>query len=280
MTIQEAIILGIIQGLTEFLPISSSGHLVLFQHLFGFKEPMLAFDIAVHCGTLLAVFVYFAKDLLQIFLQSFLFLIRWPFVRDRKQLFEKYPYALTGGFILLASIPTFIIAFVLLEGFEFFFGSILSVGIAWMGMGVLLLVSRRFQEGDRPLNLLNHRDAFLIGIVQGISIMPGISRSGATILTGMACGMNKEAAAKFSFWIAIPAILGAAIFKMEEGMHWVTSQAPLLLAGFGAATLTGFLAIYFLLNLLRRGKLFIFGYYCLAMGLFTVIYRFLPVSFS
>ena len=272
MSLLEAILLGIVQGLTEFLPISSSGHLVLFQNILGMKEPMIAFDIAVHWGTLAAVLIYFARDFFRMIGHTFLFLIHLPVKRNLDALFNQYPYALIFILVVLATIPTIVIAMVFQDAFEFFFGSLLAVGIAWIVMSIALIASRKFQEGYRSMNLMNHRDAFLIGIAQGISIMPGISRSGVTILLGMFLGLEKKEAARFSFWIAVPTIIGAGIFKRHEGIEFYNNHGMILVAGFMAAAITGFFAIAFLLRIIQHGKFYIFGYYCLAIGLLTLIY--------
>jgi len=241
ITIPKAILLGIIQGLTEFLPVSSSGHLVLFQHLLGMNEPMVVFDIVVHWGTLLAVLIYFSKDIFQMIRQSILFLWYWPRVRNLDTLFHQYPYAMVAFFVILSTLSTALLAFGFKDAIEYFFESVPAVGIAWILMGILLLGSRRFQSGDRGLDMLNNRDAFFIGATQGISFIPGISRSGSTILMGLALGLKKEEAARFSFWIAIPAIVGAGILKMEEGIQFANSHGGPLLAGFIASAITGFL---------------------------------------
>ena len=158
------------------------------------------------------------------------------------------------------------------DAIEYFFESVPAVGIAWILMGIVLLGSRRFQSGDRGMDMLNTRDAFFIGAAQGISFIPGVSRSGATILMGLALGLKKDEAARFSFWIAIPAIVGAGILKMDEGIQFANLHGGPLLAGFIASAITGFFTITFFLKLIHKGKFFLFGYYCLAIGLFAVVY--------
>jgi len=276
MTILKAVILGVVQGLTEFLPVSSSGHLVLFQNLLGMKEPMLAFDIVLHLGTLVAVFIYFRKDFFEMIRQSFLFIVHLPRAADRQALFEKYPYALESSFVILSCIPTAVIGFVFKDAFEALFGSVLAVGVAWIVMSGILIASRWFQNGIRGLELMNHQDAFLIGLAQGVSIIPGISRSGSTILAAMLCGIEKKEAARFSFWMSVPAIIGAAAFELDEGLDFFAASPWTLAAGFIASAVVGYLTISFLLKLMQRGRFYLFGYYCLAVGLFTVIYFSVP----
>ncbi len=272
ITIEKAIWLGIVQGLTEFLPISSSGHLVLFQNLMGMSEPMLAFDVAVHLGTLLAVFLYFAKDICRMVTDTFAFLIRFPGTQNREALYQKYPYSLVTTYVIVATIPTIMVVVIFEEALTYLFSSLLAVGIAWIMMSFILMASRKFQIGDRPLNLMNSRDAFIIGVAQGIAVIPGISRSGSTILAGMAMGLERGESAKFSFWIAIPAIIAAGTLQWKEGLELYQNHRLELFAGFGASAVTGLLAIAILLQAARRGKLYLFGYYCFAIGSFTIIY--------
>ncbi len=276
MNVFEAIFLGVVQGLTEFLPVSSSGHLVLFQNLLGMKEPMLGFDLVLHLGTLVAVFIYFRRDFLQMIQQSVLFLMQFPGSKDRGALYEQYPYALEAGMVVLACVPTVLIGIAFKDAFETLFGSVFAVGVAWIVMSFILIASRKFPKGDRTLNLMNHQDAFLIGLAQGVSIIPGISRSGSTILGGMLCGIEKKEAARFSFWLSVPAILGAFIFKLDDGIDFFQTNPLALVSGFLASAVVGYITIAFLLNIMVRGRFHLFGYYCLAIGLFTVIYFGLP----
>lgn len=280
MTVLHAILLGIVQGLTEFFPISSSGHLVVIQHFFGLKQDMLAFDIVVHWGTLLAVLIYFWKDILRLMADTLLFFVKFPFKRSTEPIFRAHPFAVPGCFILLSTAATGIIAMVFREGFESLFGSVISVGICWLITGVFLLLSRRFQNGDRTLLEMNHQDSFVIGLVQGFAIMPGISRSGATVITGMAMGLEKEDAARYSFFLAIPAILGAGFLEFHSAVALLTQYPVAVCSGFCAAAVSGYLGILFLLRLIRSGKFFIFGFYCLTAALLVLIYGLVRLSIS
>ena len=194
MGIFQAIIFGIVQGITEFFPISSSGHLVILQALMGLKEPQLAFDIFLHLGTLLSILIFFRKDILRLF-------------GEDKRLFL---------LLVIASIPTFIIGFLFKDTVERFFampkvvGSMLGLTGAWLVLASLYTKRQPVKKGPGILN------SILIGIAQGVAIMPGISRSGATIATGILTGLDRELSFKFSFLLAIPAILGASILKAHE----------------------------------------------------------------
>jgi undecaprenyl-diphosphatase len=266
MNVSQAIFLGAVQGITEFFPVSSSGHLVFFQSLFGLKGDTLAFDIVVHWGTLLAVFIYFWKDIFALAKDTLLFSVRWPFKRNRAALFEAYPHALTGFFVMLTTVATGIMAFAFKEIFEFMFNSMLTVGGAWLVTGVCLILSRRFQYGQRGLLEMNHQDAFMIGLIQGIAIMPGISRSGATIMIAMYLGLERESAARYSFFAAIPAILGAGVLEMNETISFYNANTPCFLTGLVVSAILGCVGIHFLLKIVRAEKYHYFGYYCLVMA--------------
>jgi len=268
MILWQALALGVVQGLTEFLPVSSSGHLVLFQNLFGMKEPMLAFDIALHGGTLLAILLFFYQDIREIFSD---------FWMSIQKLVSKRPIApgLAPSHrglwvcILITLIPTGIMAVCFKQLFETVFSNLTFVAGAWFVMGILLILSERFQKGQKDLSVIHYGDAFWIGLVQGIALLPGISRSGSTILTGMLLGIKKEDAAKFSFLISIPAVAGAILMDLKHGLHYFSSNMTIVIAGFLAAAVTGYLVVRWLMGLIRQGRFFLFGYYCIAVSLFA-----------
>jgi undecaprenyl-diphosphatase len=263
MLLWQALALGIVQGLTEFLPVSSSGHLVLFQHLFGLKEPMLAFDVALHAGTLLALLIYFRKDVGAILAELFGFLKRRPCAcpvppRERN--------AALWLMIALTLVPTVAIAFLFKDSFENSFSDLASVGWQWIIMGVLLVLSVRIPEGKRPLERIGWWRSLLIGFAQALALIPAISRSGSTILAGMALGVKREDAAKFSFLISIPAIFGAVLLQLWHGAHYFSSHMGEVLAGFFASAISGYLVIKWLMGVIQRGRFSVFGYYCLLAG--------------
>ena len=272
MTLLQALILGTIQGLTEFLPVSSSAHLVLFQNLLGLHDPMLAFDVTVHGGTLLAIFLYYRRDISGMIGDTFFYLAGFFSARDRGPLLERTPSARLAGFVILASIPTGIIGLALKDFFESLFASVSAVGVAWVIMSVPLMLSQKFQRGTKRLDQMSRADALCVGLAQGVAIVPGISRSGSTILGGMWRGVEPKEAARFSFWVAIPAILGAGILEMKEAIHLFRANAPVLVAGFASSAVVGYLSIALLLRLIQRGKFFLFGFYCLAIGIFALLY--------
>lgn len=252
MSIFQAVILGVIQGITEFFPISSSGHLVIAQSLFGLEEPRLAFDIFLHLGTLLSVLIFFRNDIIRLF------------TTGRK----------LGFLLVVASLPTFIIALLFKDLVESYFGMPKQVGCmfiitgAWLAAAYFYDIFRRARATRQP-GLAN---SFIIGIAQGIAIMPGISRSGATISTGILAGLEKAEAVRFSFLLAAPAILGASVFKMRNIAQGATGADALsFIAGGVAAMLAGLAAIKFLLDLVKKGKLYYFAVYCILAGSFVII---------
>ena len=272
MFLWQSLVLGVVQGLTEFLPISSSGHLVLFQNIFGMKEPMMAFDIALHGGTLLAILAFFHRDILDILKDFMNSLQRAVSKKPASNANIQPPHRGLWVCILITLIPTGIMAVCFKHFFESAFSNLLFVAVAWFVMGLLLILSERFQQGQKDLSVIHYGDAFWIGLVQGIALMPGISRSGSTILAGMLLGIKKEDAAKFSFLISIPAVAGAIVLDLKEGLHYFLSPLAGVFAGFLAAAITGYLVIRWLMALIREGRFFLFGYYCIAVSLFALTF--------
>jgi len=254
MDIIHAIILGIMQGLTEFLPVSSSGHLVILQTLFGFNEPELLFDCAVHMGTLLAVLVYFFKDIKRIISSLILF--------DTNS-----PDFLLAINIVIASIPTAIIGFTFMDLFEKAFSSALTAGIMLCMTGIFLAITRLIPERhNKKVGILT---SLIIGTAQGIAIIPGISRSGATITCALACGLERELAFNFSFLLSIPAITGAFLLESLKIEH-VNNIIPLLLGTISSA-IVGILALKILTGMVKKGQLHYFSPYCILRGIVTII---------
>ncbi|HOW59851.1 MAG TPA: undecaprenyl-diphosphatase UppP [Candidatus Omnitrophota bacterium] len=271
MSLLQATVLGFVQGVTEFLPVSSSGHLVLFQTLFKMKEPMIAFDVALHAATLLVVVVYFWKDVAEVvsdFWNSMTGLI------SRKSVETSGIQAPHKGLwicILITMIPTGIMAVLFKDFFEKAFSNLFFVVCAWLVMGILLILSRRFQKGQKDLSVIHYGDAFWIGLVQGVALMPGISRSGSTILVGLLLGLRKETAAKFSFLMSIPAVLAACVLELRHGAGFFLEYPAASFAGFAAAVISGYFVIRWLMSLIQKGRFYLFGFYCIAVGLFSLV---------
>ena len=265
MTLYEAILLGIVQGITEFLPISSSGHLTIFQYLFGFEEPAILFDICLHVGTLFAVIFYLWPDL-KIITEDILTFFRGYSLKKASGINS-------GSFLLsiiVASIPTAIIGLVLKSSAETVFMSVTWVGVMLIITGCIVGLSFFIPASPCCGFSVELRFAFIIGIAQGLAVMPGISRSGITIICALLCGIHRELAGKFSFFISIPAIIGALLlsFKAESIEH--IGFLPIF-AGFVTAAIVGWLALVTLMGLLKKGKLYVFAPYCWLMGLIAII---------
>ena len=271
MSTPAAILLGIIQGLTEFLPISSSGHLVVCQNLLGFSEPELLFDSALHMGTLLAVCLYFRSDLVQMIRESRGLLVRWLGREVGFQYIKETPHAGLALAVIVGTLPTAVIGVFFKSSIEKLFGSVSFAGVMLLCTGGILLISRWISRGNSRAKAPGLLSALLVGTAQGIAILPGISRSGATIVCGMACGLPRELAARFSFVLSIPAIIGALALQWSgEGLDRV-GLLPLLL-GFAASAVVGILALKLLMAMVRRGRLFYFAPYCFLVGLLILLF--------
>ncbi len=257
MTFLHAILLGAVQGLTEFLPVSSSGHLVIFQHILGVQESPLTFDVMLHMGTLLAVFVAFWDDIIDI--------LKKPFTR--------LTYLIVVGCIP-AAIAGYLVAPVIEKAFE----SLLVVGLGLIFTGFALRFSEKWSREKIALKDIpntSYKDALFIGLLQAVAIVPGISRSGSTIAAGLFAGMERELAARFSFLLSIPVILGAGIFELSDvsSSAWAQNFIPYTV-GTLVSALFGYLAIKIVMRLVRHGRLSVFSYYCWAVALVTLVFYF------
>ncbi|MBS3159271.1 undecaprenyl-diphosphate phosphatase [Candidatus Woesearchaeota archaeon] len=254
MDLFHIILLSIVQGITEWLPISSSGHLVLLQEYFNLNVP-LSFDIFLHLASVFVLFVFFRMDILYMFRA----VKNRNFNSDDGRLFL---------FIIIASIPTAIIGFLFQDIFEGFFTNVLWVGIAFVFCGSLIFITRkRVQEKE-----IDFKKSFLIGIMQGIALIPGISRSGGTISVGLLLGIDRKKALRFSFLLVIPAILGAFFFKLKEFVGYEISLDYLIISFF-VTFLVGYFTLKLLIKIVNSGKFYYFAYYCWAVGLWILIFK-------
>ena len=271
MTFFEAILLGILQGLTEFLPVSSSGHLVLAQQFLGLKEPLVFFDVMLHVGTLAAVLVAYLDAIKRLVVGGLSTLGDRQFWRQPGVTFNTSTELKFIGLILLGSIPTGIIAVLFKTELESFFDEVRLVSIMLILTGVILQLPRlRREKADNPVGQLKTWHAPLIGIAQGCAITPGISRSGSTISLALFLGIPAKIAAEYSFLLSIPAILGAVVLKIQDVGD---TSVPLHIMGTGmlASFIVGYIALRFLLVMLNRGKFSVFSYYCIALGLTSLL---------
>jgi len=260
----KAVILGVIQGATEFLPVSSSGHLVLGSHLLDFSGQGIVFDVLLHLGTLVSVLVVFRKDLIEMIAAPFR---RLAGSRDD----EVRRYLLWDVYVVIATIPAVIIGFSLRDQIELLFVSEFIVCLMLIVTGVMMILSRHLIDRG---NDVNGPRAFVIGCGQAFAIIPGISRSGTTIFVGMLLGINRETVARFSFIMSIPAILGAAVLNLGDVLADppAAGEIVILVCGTVAAAVTGYLAIILLLDIIRKNRLQWFGYYCLVVATAGLIY--------
>jgi undecaprenyl-diphosphatase len=267
-----AALLGVLQGLTEFLPVSSSGHLRLLAAWFGLEEPQTLFDVVLHIGTLVPVVIVYRDELGRMIAAA------WRVVRGRATPRTDADARLVV-LVVVATIPTGLLGLGLGGFFE-----ALSADIGWVALalagnaGILLALGALTRRAERRpgrgrgLAELTLRDALVVGVVQGLAVFRGISRSGSTITAGMACGLDREAAAAFSFLLAIPAICGALVLTFDLDALSGEAWAPVLVGGVVAAA-SGLVALRFLLRLLRRGRLHHFAWYCLAIAAIAGYWR-------
>ena len=261
----EALVLGILQGLTEYLPVSSSGHLAIGSALFGIEgEESLAFTILVHVATVLSTLVVLWKEIAWIFIGLFKF-----------EMNDETRYVLN---IIVSMIPVGIVGVFFMDEVEAVFGSGLMI-VGWMLLLTALLLSFSYYAKPRQKEKISMKDAFIIGLAQACAVMPGLSRSGSTIATGLLLGNKKEKLAQFSFLMVIPPILGQALLdgvKLANGENIAgDTPATSLLIGFIAAFLSGCLACKWMINIVKKGKLIYFAIYCAIAGAATLIYSIL-----
>ena len=274
MTFLEAILLGILQGLTEFLPVSSSGHLVLAQQFLGLKEPLVFFDVMLHVGTLAAVLVAYRDAIGRLVGGGLTAIGKTQFWRHPKETLNTTAELKFIWLILLGSIPTGVIAVVFKTQLESFFDEVRFVSVMLIVTGIILQLPRFRREksvnSDNPTDTLKTWHAPLIGIAQGFAITPGISRSGTTISLALFLGIPAKTAAEYSFLLSIPAILGAVVLKIRD---LGDTTIPLYIVGAGmlASFIVGYIALRFLLIVLNRGKFSVFSYYCVALGLASLL---------
>ena len=247
MTYFDAVLLGILQGLTEFLPVSSSGHLVLAQAILGVKQPGVSFEILAHLGTLLAVLIYFRSQVT--------LLVRSVFEGNMKE--ERAII----GYLIIGTIPAALAGLLFKDFFEQAFSNPAMTSLMLFVTGLILLSTRFYRRGGKGVGILA---AIIMGIGQAAAILPGISRSGTTIAAGMVSGVEPSRAAEFSFLLAIPAILGAMVLKRNELLNIDSSLIGQYLVGMVFSFLLALVAVHLVLAVVKRGKLDYFAYYCFA----------------
>ncbi|MCW3977898.1 MAG: undecaprenyl-diphosphate phosphatase [Candidatus Bathyarchaeota archaeon] len=247
MDLIQIIILATIQGITEWLPISSSGHLVVAQEYFGLA-PSVTFDVMLHVGTLLVILIAFWRDIVKILKAA----ARLNFEAEDGKL---------AVFIVVGNIPTALIGFVFRDIFKSLFDNLLAVGTALLVTGCFVYVSKYGKNSKE----MNYSNAFLIGITQGIAIIPGVSRSGITIATGLLCKLRRETAFKFSFLLSVPAVIGAVIAE-SENLFLVETDGVTMILGVVVSVIIGYVVLRLLRRLLLKERFHLFAYYCWLLG--------------
>lgn len=264
MDLIQAFVLGIVQGATEYIPVSSSAHLVLVPWLLGWPDASFAFEVLVQWGTLVGVFIFFWADI-------------WAIMRGVLQgLRQGRPLgsfeAKVGWLIVVATIPASLLGLLFKDFFETAFAAPVFVGGLLILTAILLVIAERYGSRQRQLESLTWLDAIIIGLWQAAAILPGISRSGATISGAVLIGFDRYSAARFSFLMSIPALLGAGVVALGDLLKNGTlgTELPAISVGFVAAAISGYICIRWLLHYLQRHSLYIFAAYCTAFSLLTV----------
>ena len=273
MSYFEAIILGLVQGLAEFLPISSSGHLALLQQAFGIHEDkVLLFAVLLHVGTLISVLIVYWKDIWELIVELCL-TIRDLCTGKGLRLAER-PIRKLGVMIIVATIPTAIIGLVFSDFFDSLYNSVIPIGVGLIITGFLLIFAEKKGEGNRGIQQMNFRNAIFIGLVQGVAICPGISRSGSTLFGSLICNLDRKFAVKFVFLISIPSILGSAVLEAPAALEAGVTAAEVgpVLVGMLVAAVSGLVAIKTMIKIVSDKKLSYFSYYVWVLGLFVVLY--------
>ncbi|WP_432644713.1 undecaprenyl-diphosphate phosphatase [Methanobrevibacter sp.] len=266
MDILQAIIIGIVQGLTEFLPVSSSAHLVFAHNLLN-VESSLAFDILLHLGTLIAVLWFFRWDIIKM-IKSWWLSIGDILQGRFKEGFYADSYKRLAWYVILATIPVGIVGVLFDDAVESFFAGALYVPAFFLFVtGTILYLSQRMNSGKINKENFSKSEALVMGLGQACAILPGLSRSGTTIAAGLVMGLDKEFAARFSFILSIPAIFGAFVFKLGDIGSAIDVNFLPIFIGFIASIIAGYLAIKWMLDLIKNKSLDIFAYYCWLMGI-------------
>ena len=290
MTILQSIILGLVQGLTEFLPVSSSGHLAILKYLFGISDVGIGFDILLHVGTLIAVFAVYYKDIWHLIVSAIQMIAALcrnlaRFCRrvgKTDEYKETIPYEkiittqwkLFTVFIIISTIPVGIAGFLLESYVEKISAGLLIPGICLLITGVLLLLAEAVPEGNKSIKDMSVKDALIIGCAHACAIFPGLSRSGCTISASLMTGLKRNVAVKYSFIMSIPAILGAALKTLIDIIGGeATGEVGALpcIIGLIISAVVGYLAIKLMLNVVRKKKFRYFSFYCFAVGLVAII---------
>lgn len=275
MTYFQAIILGIVQGLSEFLPISSSGHLALLQHFFGIQsDNVMMFTVMLHVGTLVSVFIMYWSDIWALIKEFFLMIA--DLCTGKGLRLKERPVRKLGLMIIWATIPTAIMGLLFNNFFESLNSKLWAIAIGWIITGFMLYFSEKISRNRNGIEEMRFRDGFLIGVLQGIAICPGISRSGSTMVGGLSTGLRREFAVRFAFLISIPTILGAAVMEAPDAVQASASGMAMgpVIVGVIVSAVCGVLAIKAMIKVVIAQKLKWFAYYVWVLGAVILVYSF------
>lgn len=287
MKIFQAIIMGIIQGITEFVPVSSSGHLALLKSIFGMEtDTGVFFDVLLHVATIVAICVAFYKDIIRLFLE-FCFMIKdiclniGVFAKSvsGSSAKENYIPIISNSYrkfvlmLIISTIPTGIIGIFLKDVVDYATGNLLITGVCFISTGLIVMLSDYIQDKGKRLKDANYGDAFCVGVAQGIATLPGLSRSGVTVGASLLCGFDRKFASKYSFIMSIPAILGALVLEIGDiGSETITgADIGSCFVGMIFAAAIGIVALKLIINLINRKALKYFSFYCIGLGFLSFI---------
>ena len=268
------ILLGLIQGLSEFFPISSSGHLVISKYLLKIDLPGAAFEAFLHFGTILAVIVLFNHEIKEIIFSFMASMRAMSQGKKIKNIFKDDPFSKFAWFLIISTIPAAIIGFCFSDYFEALFDKPVITSLMLSVTGAIIWIgSRLYKGGDKNISDINGMDAIFVGFAQTIAIIPGISRSGMTVLAGLSKGFSRDFAARYSFILSVPIILGATIFKAKEIIFLDIKFSMMLLSGI-AAFVSSYGAMKIFLGILKRGKMYYFSYYLWIISALTFYFTY------
>ena len=273
MSYIEAIILGLVQGLAEFLPISSSGHLALLQHFFHVEpDRVLMFTVMLHIGTLASVFIMYWSDIWALIKEFFITIA--DLVTGKGLRLAERPMRKLGLMIIWATVPTALMGLLFNDFFEGLNSKLWAIGIGWLFTGFLLFFSERIGRAVNDIEKMNFRNGFFIGVLQGIAICPGVSRSGSTMVGGLLTGLKRDFAVRFAFLISIPSILGAAVLELPDAIEATSEGMAVgpMAVGVLVAAVSGIVAIKAMIRVVVDQKLKWFAYYVWVLGAAIILY--------
>lgn len=273
MTYIQAIILGLAQGLSEFLPISSSGHLALLQYFFGISaENVLPFAVLLHLGTLISVFIIYWKDIVEL-VKELGAVIKDIFTGKGLRV-NANPTRRLGFMIIVATIPTAVIGLLFNDLFNAMYLSLIAIGVGLLITGTILVIAEKMGKSSKGVKEMKFRNAFFVGLMQGVAICPGISRSGSTLFGGLISGLNREFAVKFAFLVSIPSILGSVIVEAPDAFKAGMDMSLIgpVIVGVVVSAISGLFAIKAMIKLVSNKNLMGFSVYTWAVGIAVIVY--------